>query len=94
MKRRVLFIAIITALVIIGCSEAKVEQGIGQQTIEKVAKIAALLDVDEAKALEMLTAEKMSVEKYKEIMAAIALDAKLTDTFLQFKKTYTEQYAK
>ena len=94
MTRRVLFIAVVTALVLIGCSEGKVEQGISQQTIEKVAKIAALLDIDEAKALETLTAEKMSVEQYKEIMAAIALDAKLTDAFLQFRKTFTEQYAK
>ncbi|MBE0433350.1 hypothetical protein IBX73_07785 [candidate division WOR-3 bacterium] len=92
MKRRVLLIAVLTALVVVSCSEGKVEKAVSQQSIEKVARIAAMLESDEAQALEMMTAEKMTVDQYKEIMTAIALDEKLTNTFVQAKKTFMEQY--
>lgn len=94
MKRRFLFIAILMALIVIGCSEKKVEQTVDQQTIERVARIAAMLEVDEGKALEIMITEKITVDQYKEIMAAISLDREKTNTFVQLKVSYTDQYTK
>lgn len=91
MKRRFLFIAILMAVIVIGCSEKKVEQTVDQQTIEKVARIAATFEVDEGKALEMMIAEKITADQYKEIMVAIALDEEKTNTFVQLKVSYTDQ---
>ncbi|UCD19904.1 MAG: hypothetical protein JSU64_01850 [candidate division WOR-3 bacterium] len=94
MNKRVFLIAIIFAMVAIGCSNGKEVKATDQKMIEKVAHIAALLEVNEAKALDMLTNEKMSVEKYKEIITAITLDPTATEKFVQLKRTYVDQYKK
>ncbi len=94
MSKRVFLIAIMFVLVAITCSNGKEVKATDQKMIEKVAHIAALLEVNEAKALDMLTNEKMSVEKYKEIITAITLDATATEKFVQLKRMYIDQYKK
>jgi hypothetical protein len=42
----------------------------------------------------MLETEKMSLDRYKEIITAITLDTKATEKFVEMKKTYIEQYQK
>jgi len=94
MKKKIFLIVVIAVLFVIGCSSGNEGKAIDQKTIEKVAKIAAMIEIDEVKALEMLETEKMSVDQYKEIIAAITLDATTTNTFVQLKITYAEQYKK
>ncbi|UCF70174.1 MAG: hypothetical protein JSW49_08220 [candidate division WOR-3 bacterium] len=94
MKKRIFLIAVIAVLVFIGCSDGKEVKATDQKMIEKVAQIAAMLEVNEAKALDMLKNEKMSVEYYKEIITAITLDATATEKFVQLKRMYVDQYKK
>ncbi|UCG29798.1 MAG: hypothetical protein JSV53_09905 [candidate division WOR-3 bacterium] len=94
MIKKIFLIVAIVVLVVIGCANGNEEKAIDQKTLDKVAKIAAMVEIDETKALEMLETEKMSVDKYKEIITAITLDAKATDKFVEMKKNYMEQYTK
>lgn len=94
MKKKLFLIIVILVLVVAGCSNGKVAKATDQKTIERVAKIAAMLEIDDAKALEMLENEKMTAEQYKEIITAITLDATATGKFVQMKTTYVEQYKK
>ena len=93
MKTKIFLIAVIAALIIVGCGTGD-EKAFDQKTIETVAKIAAMADVDELQALKMLETEKMSLDKYKEVISAITLDPKATEKFVQMKKAYLEQYKK
>jgi len=89
-----IIIAAIAVLVVIGCGNGKVAKEIDQKTMEKVAQIAAMVEIDEGKALLMLKAEGMSVDQYTVIMAEITLDPVKTDKFVGMKKIYVEQYKK
>lgn len=93
MKTKIFLIAVIAALFIVGCGTGD-EEAFDQKTIETVAKIAAMVEVDELQALKLLETEKMSLDRYKEIITAITLDAKATEKFVQMKKAYLEQYKK
>lgn len=93
-KRFFLAIAVLL-LICMTCSQKKDEtKVIDQKVIEKVAKISAMFDINEDIAIDMLKKEEISAQEYKEIIAAIALDEKTTNTFVQIKKTYTEEFQK
>lgn len=94
MKKKILLMAAVAVLVIAGCATGNEEKALDQKTIETVAKIAAMVEIDEIKALEMLETEKMSLDTYKEVIAAISLDAKATEKFVQMKKAYVEGFKK
>jgi len=93
MEKKIFLIATIVVLVCIGCADGNKEV-IDQKTLETVAKISAMVEVDELQALKMLETEKMSLDKYKEVITAITLDAKTTEKFVEMKKNYMEQYQK
>lgn len=93
MEKKIFLIATIVMLVCIACADGNKEV-IDQKTMDTVAKIAAMVEVDELQALKMLETEKMSLDKYKEVITAITLDAKMTEKFVAMKKTYIEQYQK
>lgn len=93
MKTKIFLIAVVAALVIVNCATGE-EKAFDQKTIETVAKIAAMVEVDELQALKLLETEKMSLDKYKEIISAITLDTKATEKFVQMKKAFLEQFQK
>ncbi len=94
MKKKIFLIAAIAVLVIIGCANGSEEKALDPKTIEKVAKIAAMVEIDELRALKMLETEKMSLDKYKEIITSITLDTKATEKFVEMKNAYMEQFQK
>jgi len=93
MTKKILLVAIACILVCIACTETKEVAAIDQKVIEQVAKIAATFEMDASKALDMLAAENLTAEKYKELVAKIALDEKATNMFVELKDKYMKQYA-
>jgi len=93
MKMKIFLIAVVAALAIVSCATGE-KEALDQKTIETVAKISAMVEIDELQALKMLETEEMSLDKYKEIINAITLDAKATEKFLQMKKAFLQQYQK
>ncbi|MGB3341454.1 MAG: hypothetical protein WBB37_08235 [bacterium] len=85
---------VVIALIIFGACSKKDDQNktLNQKSIEKVAMIAAMFEIDNDKAIEMLRKEDFSTEFYKEMIYKISLDEKATETFVLMKKTYKEQY--
>ena len=93
MTKKILLIAAVCVLVCIACTETKETTAIDQKMIEQVAKIAATFEMDAAKAMDMLAAENMTADKYKEIIAKISLDEKATNIFVELKEKYMKQSA-
>jgi hypothetical protein len=91
MFRKILLIAAVCVLVCIACTETKQVAQLDQKVIEQVAKIAAAFEMDAAKAMDMLAAENMTADKYKELIAKIALDEKATNMFVELKEKYMKQ---
>ena len=89
----ILLTAIVCALVCIACTETKEVATVDQRVIEQVAKIAATFEMDAAKAMDMLAAENMTAENYKDIIAKIALDEKATNMFVELKEKFLKQSA-
>ena len=90
-----LLIIFLVLLISANCSDKKdPEKVLEEESIEKVAMIAAMFEIDNDKAIEMLRKEDLTTEKYKEMIYQITLDAKSTEIFVQIKKTYKEQYRK
>lgn len=93
MKKIFLLTITVVLMIIAGCSNKKDQNKIlNQKSIEKVAMIAAMLEIDNDKAIEMLGEEDISTEYYKEMIYKISLDEKATETFIKIKKSYKEQY--
>ncbi len=93
MAKKILFAVIACVLVCIVCTETKEVTAVDQKVIDQVAKIAATFEADAAKAMDMLAAENMTAEKYKEIIAKISLDEKATNMFVTLKEKYMKQSA-
>ncbi len=93
MTKKIFLIAAVCVLVCIACTETKEVAAVDQKVIEQVAKIAATFEMDAAKAMDMLEAENMTAEKYKDIIAKISLDEKATNTFVALKEKYMQQSA-
>jgi hypothetical protein len=93
MTKKILLVAIACVLVCIACTETKEVVAVDQKVIEQVAKIAAAFEMDAAKAMDMLKAENMTAEKYKELIAKISLDEKATNMFVELKEKYMKQSA-
>ena len=93
MTKKILLTAIVCALVCIACTETKEVATVDQKVIEQVAKIAATFEMDAAKAMDMLAAENMTAENYKDIIAKIALDEKATNMFVELKEKFLKQSA-
>ena len=93
MTKKILLSAIFCALVCIACTETKEVATVDQKVIEQVAKIAATFEMDAAKAMDMLAAENMTAENYKDIIAKIALDEKATNMFVELKEKFLKQSA-
>jgi hypothetical protein len=93
MSRKMILIAAVCVMVCIACTETKQVAQVDQKVIEQVAKIAATFEMDAAKAMDMLDAENMTADKYKEIIAKISLDEKATNTFVELKEKYMTQSA-
>jgi len=91
MTKKISLAVIACILVFAACTETKDIAAIDQKVIEQVAKIAATFEIDAAKALDMLAAENMTADKYKEIIAKIALDEKATNMFVELKEKYMKQ---
>ena len=91
MTKKFMLVVIACVLACIACTETKEVAAIDQKVIEQVAKIAAAFEMDAAKAMDMLAAENMTADKYKEIIAKIALDEKATNTFVEVKEKYLQQ---
>lgn len=91
MTKKILLAAVVCVLVCIACTETKEVAAIDQKVIEQVAKIAATFEMDASKAMDMLAAENMTADKYKEIIAKIALDEKATNIFVELKDKYMKQ---
>lgn len=93
MKKIFLLTITVVLMIIAGCSNKKDQNKIlNQKSIEKVAMIAAMFEIDNDKAIEMLGEEDISTEYYKEMIYKISLDEKATETFIKIKKSYKEQY--
>ncbi len=92
--KKISIIAVIAFLVVIGCGNGKEAKGIDQQTMDKVAKIAAMVEIDEAKAVLMLEAEEMNLDQYKALVTKITLDPAETKKFIEMKNAYLVQYKK
>jgi hypothetical protein len=63
---------------------------IDSNIIEKIAKIAAMFDINEEKAMALLKEEKITTAEYKEVITKIALDTMATNIFVE-KKTYYKE---
>ncbi|UCC11637.1 MAG: hypothetical protein JSW02_09855 [candidate division WOR-3 bacterium] len=93
MTKKLFLIAVVCVVVCIACTETKEVAAVDQKVIEQVAKIAATFEMDAAKAMDMLEAENMTAEKYKDIIAKISLDDKATNMFVELKEKYMKQSA-
>jgi len=95
MNKKIFLVIAVVLLICMTCSQKKDEtRVIDQKVIEKVAKISAMFDVNEDIAIDMLKKEEISVQEYRDIIAAIALDERTTNTFVQMKKIYAEEFQK
>ena len=94
MNKRIFIIAVVL-LICVSCSQKKDEtKAVDQKVIEKVAKISAMFDINEDIAIDMLKKEEISAQEYRDIIAAIALDERTTNIFVQMKKIYAEEFQK
>lgn len=95
MNKKIFLVIAVVLLICMTCSQKKDETRVmNQKVIEKVAKISAMFDINEDIAIDMLKKEEISAQEYKDIIAAIALDEKTTNTFVQMKKIYAEEFQK
>lgn len=95
MNKKIFLVIAVVLLICITCSQKKDEtRVIDQKVIEKVAKISAMFDSNEDIAVDMLKKEEISAQEYSDIITAIALDEKATNTFVQMKKIHTEEFQK
>ena len=93
MTKNMLLLIFLVFLVLINCSNRKdQEKTLEEKSIEKVAMIAAMFEIDNDKAIEMLRKEDFTTEAYKEMIYKISLDEKATEIFVQKKKAFKEQY--
>lgn len=100
-----IFLIVITILVFcFSCSQKKdktvvQDQGVSKLTvdlsaIEQAAKISAMFDINEEKAIVMLDQAKISAKEYKETITKIALDVRATDIFVEKKDNFKKQFQK
>lgn len=95
MNKKIFLVIAVVLLICMTCSQKKDETGvIDEKVIEKVAKISAMFDINEDIAVDMLKKEEISAQEYRDIIAAIALDEKATNTFVQMKKIHAEEFQK
>lgn len=95
MNKKIFLLIAVVLLICMTCSQKKDEAGvIDQKVVEKVAKISAMFDINEDIAVDMLKKEEISAQEYRDIITAIALDERSTNTFVQTKKIYAEEFQK
>lgn len=90
----ILFMLVISLIFCITCSQEKTKGKVDLNVIESVAKISAMFDINEEKAVKMLEEAKITAEEYKDIITEIALDAKATGVFIEKKISYKKQFQK
>lgn len=95
MIKNMLLLIFLVFLGLITCSNRKdQEKTLDEKSIEKVAMIAAMFELDNDKAIEMLRKEDFTTESYKEMIYKISLDEKATEIFVRMKKDFKGQYQK
>jgi|GEM_PF-2195423 len=105
MNKKYIFIIALVLLICISCSKDNdktkavqeseiIKRALDSDVIDRVAKIAAMFDINEEKAITMLDNEKITADEYKKIIAKIALDEKATNTFVDKKEIYKKQFQK
>lgn len=105
MKKSLLILAVcLLVIFIFGCQkkEAPVETeeaavapmapAVEISLIEKVAKIAAMFEVDPIKGADLMKEAELTQEEYKKVMADIALDEESTKLFMEKKAEYKAEF--
>ena len=91
--KKILLMIFAIFLVFISCSDKKDQNmTLEQKSIEKVAMIAAMFEIDNDKAIEMLRKEDLTTDSYKDMIYKISLDENATEMFVKAKKTYKAKH--